>query len=172
MSNHCLHFDCGQKVFCGFPQQQMSSLQETNLVLILSVDVVSHQAVYIIECIFSPSLTPFSLTCFSSLQSVSFILLLLSVFFCSCSHHGMLRSLHLARKKYFQSYTYLHSFLPFVKLQNQCLTSLVFSPLYVSLHLAASYFFLSCNSSTYHHSTRSSHLLSKQLGFLNSRLWQ
>lgn len=26
MSNHCLHLDCGQKVFCGSPQQQMSSL--------------------------------------------------------------------------------------------------------------------------------------------------
>lgn len=140
--------------------------------LTLSVDVVSHQAVYIIECIFSPSLTPFSLTCFSSLQSVSFILLLLFVFFCSCSHHGMLHSVHLAWKKSFQSYTYLHSFLPFVKLQNQCLTSLVFSPfmsLFISLLLI---FFLSCNSSTYHHSTRSSHLPSKQLGFLNSRLWQ
>lgn len=62
-----------------------------------------------------------------------------------------------------------------------------FSPLsnysiYVLLHMGCSFFmcliisqlfiFPSCSGSTHHLSPCVSHLLSKQLGFLNSRLWQ
>lgn len=146
MSNHFLHFHCGQKVFCGCPQQQMSSLckliQPSHC-----PQTVSHQAVQIIEFIFPPSLTPFSLTCFSSLQSVSFFSCLLQLF--SSWHVAFCLS---ALKEVFSE---LHScalFSPFVKLQlmsyftclflSSSLCLLFFSCLH-QLHLPSLYPFIS-----------------------------
>ncbi len=171
MANHSLPLDCGQKVFCGSPQQQMSSLWETNLVLTPYVDglppgclyywvyflSLSHSLFsYMLQqppiCLFHSSLAFCLLfaTVLVMAYCILFILLRISIFK-AIPINSLLSSL-----SNYSIYVLLHSCHP------------VFMSLFVSLLLI----FPSRSSSTHHLSPRFSHLLSKQLGFLNSRLWQ
>lgn len=169
MSNHCLHLDHGQKVSCGSPQQQMSSLWETNLVLTRYVDGLPPGCLYYWVFSLSHSLSFLSYASAISNLSLSFFCCLLSFFETLLVTACCIRFIFLTIS-IFKAILINTPFLPFVKLQYLCLHSS--RPFFMYLFISLLLIFPSCSSSTHHLSPHSSHLLSKQLGFLNSRLWQ
>lgn len=129
--NHYLRLDCVQKGFCGSPQQLMSSLWETNSGLVIYVANFPPDCLY--YCKLSVfCLMPFSLTMLQQ-SPVSFYALL-SIRACVAAVLVGPCCISI-----FQTYTYQHFFLPFVRLRCLCLASHVF--------LLQLLIFLSCCSS-------------------------